>query len=265
MPHNKDQNEAGSILLLLVADDIFQKMLIKVLKSERYNLALAKNTKQALKKAEAGKIDIILIDEEFIVANHPYDDDFILKLKNAGSSAPVMLMVTPEMKEDLLIPRLLSSGNIEECIFKPFLPQSLISITANVITKNKKKLARVNDALPAGTPTAERRKFIRSNVPMEVFFSYIDKFHLPPSVIEQKIKSKDISAGGIQLDVGLEMNIPTHLDIKLLIPSEKSILVTGQVKWDRENPAKKTKTVGMQFINMKHWDCQLVSDYIMLH
>jgi DNA-binding response OmpR family regulator len=224
MPHNKDQKETGSILLLLAADDIFQKMLVKVLKSERYKLALAKDTKQALKKAETGKIDIILIDEEFIAANCPFEDDFILKLKNAGSSAPILLMVTPEVKENLLIPRLLSSGNIEECIFKPFLPQSLISITANVITKNKKKLTRAKDVLPVSSHAAERRKFIRRNVPVEVFFSYIDKFQLPPSVIEQKTKSKDISAGGIRLDVGLEMNIPTYLDLKLLIPSEKSIL-----------------------------------------
>ncbi len=264
MPHNKDQKESGSILLLLAADDIFQKMLVKVLKSEGYNLALAKDTKQALKKADTGKTDIILIDEEFIVANYPYDD-FILKLKNAGSRAPVMLMVTPETKEDLLIPRLLSSGNIEECIFKPFLPQSLISITANVITKNRKKSEKANDALPASSHAAERRKFIRRNVPMEVFFSYIDKFQIPPSVIEQKTKSKDISAGGIRLDVSSEMNIPTYLDLKLLIPSEKSIMVTGQVQWDREDPAKKTKSVGMQFLNMKPWDSQLVSDYIMLH
>ena len=265
MPHKKYQKKTGSILLLLAADNILQKMLVKVLRSEGYNLALAKDTEQALTKAETGKIDIILIDEEFMVANYPYDDDFISKLKNAGSKAPVMLMVTPETKTDLLIPRLLSSGYIEECIFKPFLPQSLISITANVITKNKKKSARAKDALPVSSQAAERRKFIRRNAPLEVFLSYIDKFQLPPSVIERKTKSKDISAGGIQLDVGLEMNIPTYLDLKLLIPSERSILVTGQLMWDRENPAKKTKSVGMQFINMKPWDRQLVSDYIMLH
>lgn len=265
MPHNKDQKETGSILLLLAAEDIFHKMLVKVLKSERYNYAIAKDTKQALKKAKTGKTDIILIDEEFIIANYPYDDDFILKLKKAGSSAPVMLMVTPETKKDLLIPRLLSSGNIEECIFKPFLPQSLVSITANIITKNKNKLARVNNTLPVSSHAAEHRKFIRRNVPAEVFFSYVDKFKHPPSVTEQKTKPKDISAGGIRLDVEIEMNIPTFLDIKLLFPSEKPISVTGQLMWDRENPAEKTKSVGMQFINMKPWDSRLVSDYIMLH
>jgi c-di-GMP-binding flagellar brake protein YcgR len=100
-------------------------------------------------------------------------------------------------------------------------------------------------------------------VPTNVFLSYIDKFQLPPTVIEQKTKSNDISTAGIQLDISIEMNIPTYLDLKIFLPSKESIWVTGQVMWQRENLAEKTKSVGIHFINMKPSDSRAISNYIM--
>jgi DNA-binding response OmpR family regulator len=256
----RNHKQTGSILLL-TAGDIFQEMLVGILKLERYYIALAQDTKQALEKAETEDIDIILIDEAFLVVNY-IEDEFILKLKGAGLKASIVLMVTPDPKGKLLIHKLLSSGNIEDCIFKPFLPQSLISLITNVIIKNKKKSERVKKAAPVSVQTEERRKFIRGNVPTEVFLSYIDKFLLPPTVIEQKTKSNDISVAGMQFDVSIEMNIPTYLDLKVFLPPEEPIWVTGQVMWERANLAEKTKSIGIYFVNMKPSDSQAISNHI---
>lgn len=257
----RNHKKTGTILLL-TAGDIFQEMLVGILKGERYNIALAQDTKQALENAETGKIDIILIDEAFLIVNH-IEDDFILTLKGACSKVSIVLMVTPDPTGRLLIHKLLSSGNIEDCIFKPFLPQSLISLITNVISKTKKKSERVKKVAPPKVQTTERRKFIRGKVPTDVFLSYIDKFQLPPTVIEQKTKSNDISADGIQFDINTEMNIPTYLDLKIFLPSEVDIWVTGQVMWERDNPAKKTKSVGIHFVNIKPSDSWAISNYIM--
>lgn len=257
----RNHKKTGSILLL-TAGDIFQEMLVGILKLEKSYIALAQDTGQALEKAKAAEIDIILIDEAFLVIND-IEDDFILKLKGASSKASIVLMVTPDPKGRSLIHKLLSSGNIEDCIFKPFLPQSLISLTTNVINKNKKKRERAKKAPPVNIHTTERRKFIRGNQPTDVFLSYVDKFQLPPTVIEQKTKSNDISAAGIQFNISSEMNIPTYLDLKILLPSKESICATGQVMWERKKPAGKTKSVGIHFINIKSSDSRTISKYIM--
>ncbi len=251
---------AGSILIL-VSDNLLQETLSSSLRSVDYHVVLAKNTKQALEKA-VENINIILVDDMFL-AEHTTDTDCILNLKKTYQKATIVMMVTPETNKESLIHELLSSGSIEHCIFKPFLPQSLVSLVLNIITKSHKRRVKITEsAAPDSFPAKERRKFTRTIIPVDAFYYFIDTAQDPPVVIEHKAKTKDISEGGIRLDLGTKENIHNYLDLKLLIPSKESIHITGQVIWEKKNTANNIRLMGVHFVDMKPHSRQMLSDYI---
>ncbi len=159
--------KSASTVLILSNDKLLLNKLINSLNSEGYHVESAQDTKQALGKAKAGNINVILVDEAFF-SNGSSDTEFILKLKSTYPLVPVVMMVTPEADNKSLIHAMLSSGNIEHCIFKPFLPQSLISLIINIITKSQRKLTKAEGTAKADSAIQGKRKLIRSDLPVEV-------------------------------------------------------------------------------------------------
>lgn len=254
--------ERVNTILILINDDFFEKKLTKSLLSEGYHIDSAHDPQMALEKAETEQINLILIDEMFLI-EHSSEVGFISKLKDTYPETPMVMMVTPETEKISLIHELLSNGNIEHCIFKPFLPQSLLSLIINIITKKRKMLEREKAAAGEIYPAVERRKFIRSTDPLDISYYFIDKSQQPPVAIEQKAKSIDISADGIRMSIGIKTQIPKIMDLQLFFPAKESIHVTGQVRWEEENISEGKKTLGIHFVDMNPQESQKISDYIM--
>ncbi len=250
---------SASTILILSSDKLLLNKLINSLNSEGYHVESAHDTKQALEKAKAGSINVILVDEAFFSSGSS-DTEFILKLKSKYPQVSVVMMVTPETDNKSLIHAMLSSGNIEHCIFKPFLPQSLISLIINIITKSQKKLKRAE--VKDDSAIQERRKFVRSDLPVDVAYFYIDKSQPTPAVVERDAKSINISAEGVQLDLGVNKHIPKFMDLKLIIPAKKSFHITGQVMWEKENISENSKSVGIHFVDMNPKTGQIIANYV---
>ena len=253
--------KSANTVLILSNDKLLLNKLINSLNSEGYQVESAQDAKQALSKAKAGSINVILVDEAFF-GNGTSDTMFILKLKSTYPQVPVVMMVTPEMDNKSLIHAMLSSGNIEHCIFKPFLPQSLISLIINIITKSQRKLKRAEGAAIDGSAIQERRKSIRSDLPVDVVYLFIDKSQPTPVVIEHEAKSVNISSEGVQLDIGVAKQVPKYMDLKLRIPSQESIHITGQVMWEKENISRDSKSVGIHFVDMNPRTGQIIANYV---
>jgi DNA-binding response OmpR family regulator len=253
--------KSASTVLILSSDNLLLNKLINSLNTEGYHVESAQDTKQALEKIKAESINVILVDEAFF-SNGSSDTKFILKLKSTYPQVPVVMMVTPETDNKSLIHAMLSSGNIEHCIFKPFLPQSLISLIINIITKSQRKLKRAEGTAIDDSAIQERRKFIRSDLPVDVVYFFIDKSQPTPVVVEREAKSVNISTEGVQLDIGVTKHIPKYMDMKLLIPSEESIHITGQVMWEKEKISEKSKLVGIHFVDMNPQTGQIIANYV---
>lgn len=250
-----------STVLILSSDKLLLNKLINSLRSEGYHVESAQDSKQALEIAKAESINVILVDEAFF-SNGSSDTEFILELKCTYPQVPVVMMVTPETDNKSLIHAMLSSGNIEHCIFKPFLPQSLISLIINIITKSQRKIKIAEGAKIDDSAIQERRKFARSDLPVDVVYFFIDKSAPAPVVVEREAKSSNICADGIQLDIGMTKHIPKYMDLKLLIPSEESIHITGQVMWEKENISGDSKSVGIHFADINPQNSQIIADYV---
>jgi CheY-like chemotaxis protein len=254
--------ERANTILILINDDFLEKKLTKSLRSEGYHIDTAQDTKEALEKTKTERINLILIDEMFLIA-HSSEASFVSKLKETYTEIPMVMMVTPETEKISLIHELLSNGNIEHCIFKPFLPQSLLSLVINIITKKQKILEREKAAAEETYPAVEKRKFIRNTAPLDISYYFIDKSQQPPAAIKQKATSIDICAAGIRMSIGMKTQIPKILDLELFLPTKESIQVTGQVMWAEENIPENKKTLGIHFVDMTPQNSQIISDYIM--
>jgi len=248
-------------ILILIDDDFLERKLTKSLLSEGYRIDTTQDAKEALEKAKTERLSLILIDEMFLI-KHSAEADFVSKLKKTYPEIPVVMMVTPETEKISLIHELLSNGNIEHCIFKPFLPQSLLSLIINIITKRQKIMEREKAAKGAIYPTVERRKFIRGTAPLDISYYFIDKSQQPPAAIEQKAESINISETGIRMSIGRKTEIPKILDLELFFPTKESIQVTGQVIWEEENIPENKKTLGIHFVDITPQNSRIISDHI---
>lgn len=253
-------------VLLLASNCIFQETITNDLESEGYDVKLAQYPEKAFEKIETDRVNLILIDDMFLTNNQVDSNseiDFILNLKKTSTMVPVVLMVSLDKDNKTKLAELLSNGTIEDCIFKPFLSPSLSSLLKNLITKNQKRLKMTTGNTPTGFLAKDRRKSIRNNMALEGLCTFIDQLQDPPSIIEKKITSTNISVDGLQFDIGTEINIPQYMELTIFLPTDKSIWATGEVMWKKENIPENTKSVGIHFTEIKPKYSRMVSECIM--
>lgn len=233
-------------ILLITSDASFQETLTGSLIAEGFQVESTTVDNQALKELEEKNINLILIDDEAAS-----DIEFALDLKKLKPDVPIIMMVTP-YKDSPRGENLFSRGEIDNCILKPFMPQSLICIVENVLTVNYRKVK------------TERRESVREDTPFDIHYCFIDNLQNSPILVENTTKSMDISAKGLRLNLGDRKNIPNFLELKIFLPEEKSVCVTGKVMWGKENVRDNNQYVGIRFVDFHLEDRQLIANYISL-
>ena len=168
---------AAITVLLLTNDTSIQKTLNENMKLAGYSVELAGNPYQAKEKIKTESINLIIIDDDAFS-----DAKYIYYLKKIKHQVPVIIMITPDKSSPVHI--LLKNGSIENCIFKPFLHQSLLILVTNVINKNNRRLKKVGNTGLKNPYADGKRKIIRSSVPIET--SRTKKSYDLPVVIEEK-------------------------------------------------------------------------------
>jgi len=112
------------------------------------------------------------------------------------------------------------------------------------------------------TKIQERRKFVRLNASVEVYYTLVGE----ESEKQEQTVTKDISAGGICLIVYEPIKIGNILSLRIYLPdNEPFILTKGKVVWTKSfNIAgeKERYDVGIEFVSIGEADRKRVDKYV---
>lgn len=89
----------------------------------------------------------------------------------------------------------------------------------------------------------ERRKFIRLEKSVNIFYAPMARMHPPFTTL-----SKDISGEGIRIPIERGVKKGEVLELEIALPGEKSIFALGKVVW------LKGKEAGIKFVNIEAED-----------
>lgn len=110
--------------------------------------------------------------------------------------------------------------------------------------------------------TQEKRKFVRLNVSVEVFYAVV----LGASTEAQKTLTKNVSAGGICLIVHEQLKIGDLLNLSIYLPDDKPFIVAqGQVVWVKEFKLAGERSrydTGVEFTEINEADRKRVDKYV---
>lgn len=107
----------------------------------------------------------------------------------------------------------------------------------------------------------EKRKHMRLNAYVDVVW---EKIANPVQQVSFKEdKTKNISEGGICLNINERVEIGELLDLVILLPSQKTIRSRSRVQWVRESEVvTKRFDVGVEFLNVSDQDQEELKAFI---
>ncbi|MFQ5646379.1 MAG: PilZ domain-containing protein [bacterium] len=234
--------------MLLTKSAPLSKILKKELGLAGYYLESVKTLDQTLEKVK--KADLLIIDDLAFSRGA-----FIDQLKSANPHLPLILMYSPD-NDSPRHDKLFSQGSIEHCIFKPFMPQSMSSLIRNAINKKRMLLEKEKKVSFIKSFSNERRKAARKKAAVDVSYSFVDKSKGSAGLVTGKTRCADISTQGMKLERERVMNLPAYMELKVFLPQNNPVWVTGRVMWEKE------KSAGIGFIDFKPQDINLISDYL---
>ena len=108
----------------------------------------------------------------------------------------------------------------------------------------------------------EKRKFIRLNAYVDVAWAKTTVSH--PSSAIQGDKSKNISEGGLCLNIGEAVNAGDVLDLMIKLPNQKTLRSKGRVQWVKESQVvTKRYDVGLEFLDISAQDREEMKAFVL--
>ena len=124
--------EHESIVLIADDDPDFSEGVSEYLSEQGIKTILAKNGQEAIEKMTSNNVDVLVLD-----LNMPImcGLDVYLELKKKGLAVKTIIVTGNDEKEKETVD-LLRSVNTTGCLFKPFKPDSLLTVIKDILHKN---------------------------------------------------------------------------------------------------------------------------------
>ncbi len=107
----------------------------------------------------------------------------------------------------------------------------------------------------------ENRKFVRVDAKLIIWYQTLEE----DEISFGKPLSKNVSAGGILLELDDNLHVNTNLAIKFKIPNhEKDLHIKGKVVWSKKLDSGKTD-VGIEFVAITDEDRKIIDEYASTH
>ena len=114
----------------------------------------------------------------------------------------------------------------------------------------------------------EKRKFSRLGANVNIEWTKISETEAPRS--KEKDLARNISEGGVCLIAYEKLPIGKKLNLKIELPTGKSVSVDAEVSWIQEfeiigGRSEKGYEVGAKFVNISQEDRELINKFIITH
>jgi c-di-GMP-binding flagellar brake protein YcgR len=107
----------------------------------------------------------------------------------------------------------------------------------------------------------EKRKHLRLNAYVDVVWERIA--NPAQQAIFKDDKTKNISEGGICLNINEKVQMGEFLDVVILLPNQKTIRSKSRVQWVRESEVvTKRYDVGLEFLNISSQDQEELKAFV---
>jgi len=105
----------------------------------------------------------------------------------------------------------------------------------------------------------ERRKYIRLDSSIDIEYATTGRH-----IVGNQAKSKNISAGGVQVALKEKLPLNSQLNMKFVLPGDlKPISVIGQIVWQQPQNIHGEYNTGVQYVQIESDDIQRITDYVL--
>jgi c-di-GMP-binding flagellar brake protein YcgR len=107
----------------------------------------------------------------------------------------------------------------------------------------------------------DNRKYIRLNAHLDVAWEKIFEPRQP--MASQEDTAKNISEGGICLNMKEKVGVGSFLDVTIKLPSRKTICCKSRVQWVKETEViTKRYDVGLEFLDISPQDREEIKNFV---
>ena len=108
----------------------------------------------------------------------------------------------------------------------------------------------------------EKRKYIRLNAYVDVAWAKTTASN--PSPASQGDKSRNVSEGGLCLNIGEAVSAGDVLDLMIKLPNQKTLRSKGRVQWVKESEiVTKRYDIGLEFLDISAQDREEMKAFVL--